>query len=334
MFTRRHFAGLMAGAALTPALARAQAAEPRMRRSLDADIAFPAVGERPWAKQVPQIRIGLLGGENEADRLGRYGEYRQLIEDTFKVPVKLFPASDYAGVMQAFGASQIELSSMGAAGYAGAWIDTNGGVEPLLVAEEKDGSIAYIAVMVVRTDSGITNLDQMKGRSLAWADPNSTSGYLIPRFALRQGGIPVESGQYFSRTGFAGGHEQGVVAVLQKQYDGAVTWASGQGEESEGYTRGNLRAMVEKGMLKMSDLRVIWKSEPIINGPLTTRASLPAAFKEDMKQFHLALPKAHPAIYASVERGGGTGYREVTHKQFELLVNLRKEEAAERRRRA
>jgi phosphonate transport system substrate-binding protein len=33
---------------------------------------MPAVGERAWAKQVPQIRIGLLGGENEGDRLGRF----------------------------------------------------------------------------------------------------------------------------------------------------------------------------------------------------------------------------------------------------------------------
>ena len=55
--------------------------------------------------------------------------------------------------------------------------------------EEKDGSVSYISVMVVRADSGITSLEQMRGKSLAWADPNSTSGYLIPRFALRQARI-------------------------------------------------------------------------------------------------------------------------------------------------
>ena len=47
----------------------------------------------------------------------------------------------------------------------------------------------------------------------------------------------------------------------------------------------------------MRDLRVIWRSDPIINGPLTVRSALPDAFKEDMRLFHLALPKAHPAIY-------------------------------------
>ncbi len=320
MLTRRT---LVAGAALAPFAAAAQPA-PQM----------PAPGRRAWAAQVSQIRLGLLGGENEADRLGRYEAYRALIEQTFQVPVRLFPAADYAGVMQAFSAKQIEAASMGASGYAGAWLDTNGGVEPLFVARESDGGISYISVMVVRADSGITSLEDLRGKSLAWADPNSTSGYLVPRSELRAAGIGTESGQYFSRTGFGGGHEQAVVAVLQRQYDAAVTWASGQGEEREGFTRGNLRAMVEKGMLNMRDLRIVWKSRPILNGPMTVRADLPAEFKRDFTQFHLALAAAHPQVYAQVERGGGQGYAPVTHEMFEPIVQLRREEAAERRRRA
>jgi phosphonate transport system substrate-binding protein len=323
MLTRRHLAGL-AGAALLPGLAAAQGEAPPM----------PAAGRRPWAAQVPQIRIGLLGGENEADRLGRYGPYARLLEETFGVPARLFPASDYAGVMQAFGARQIEGAGLGASAYAGAWLDTNGGVEPLFVAREADGGISYIAVMVVRTDSGITNLEQMRGKSLAWADPNSTSGYLVPRSELRAAGLGTESGQYFSRTGFGGGHEQAIVAVLQRQYDAAVTWASGQGDEAQGFTRGNLRAMVEKGMLNMRDLRIIWRSRPILNGPMTVRKDLPQAFKDDFTQFHLALATHHRAIYDQIERGGGQGYARVTHEQFEPIVQLRREEAAERRRRS
>jgi len=347
MMNRRTLAGLIAGAAMTPSLGLAQGGTPpapqggtppaptdRRRRSLDADVAFPQASRRAWASQVPLLRIGLLGGENEADRMGRYGAYRDLLASTFGVEARLFPAADFGGVVQALGARQIEMAGMGSSGYAAAWMDSDGNVEPLLVSEEADGSIAYIAAMVVRRDSGITNLEQMRGKSLAWADPNSTSGYLIPRFQLRAAGIGVESGQYFSRTGFAGGHEQGVIAVVQRQYDAAVTWASGQGAEDEGFTRGNLRAMVDKGLLDMRQMRVIWRSEPILNGPLTVRRDLPESFKEDMRLFHLGLPKAHPALYRQIERGAGTGYREVRHSDFELFVRMRQEEAAARRRRS
>jgi len=311
---------LLGAAALLPASAFAQTS-------------MPAPGRRDWSTQVPQIRVGLLGGENEADRLGRFGAYGKLLEETFGVPVRLFPAADYAGVIQAFGARQIEFAGMGSSAYAAAWMDTNGNVEPLLVAEEKDGSISYHSIMVTRADSGITTLEQMRGRSLAWADPNSASGYLIPRFELREGGIDPEAGRFFGRTGFGGGHEQAVIAVLQKQYDAAVTWVSGQGSWEEGYSRGNLNSMVAKGMLKMADLRQIWLSKPILNGPLTVRKDTPPAFQEDIRAFHLALPKAHPAIYEQVERGGGTGYRVVKHEDFQIFIEMRRAEGAARRQR-
>jgi phosphonate transport system substrate-binding protein len=324
MITRRRL-----GLAATSLLA-APAMIARPARAEDAP--FPKAGKRDWAAKVPLIRIGLLGGENESDRLGRYEAYRKLIEDTFEVPVKVFPAADYAGVIQAFGARQIEFASMGSSGYAAAWMDTKGGVEPLVVAVEADGSPSYLSVLVVRADSGITSLAGMKGHSLAWADPNSTSGYLIPRFELKQAGIDTQPGKYFSRTGFGGGHEQAVVAVLQKQYDAACTWASGIGDEAEGFTRGNLHEMIAKKLLKPGELRILWKSRPILNGPLTIRTDLPQAFRDDIAAFHLALPAAYPAIYDDIERGGGKGYQKVTHADFQIFIDLRKAEAAERHR--
>ena len=343
MINRRYLGSLILGAPLLPGLASAQASVDaipprpdgtRRRRTQDADVTMPEPGRRAWAAQVPQIRIGLLGGENEGDRLGRYEPYRALIEQIFQVPTRLFAAGDYSGVMQGLGARQLEMAGMGPAGYAGAWMDTNGGVEPVTITQQGDGSIAYVAVMVVRADSGIENLEQMRGKSLAWADPNSTSGYLIPRFQLRRQGLGVESGQYFSRTGFAGGHEQGVIAVLQRQYDAMVTWASGIGDVNQGYSRGNLRAMVDKGVLNMADLRIIWTSQPIMNGPLAVRSDLPAEFRRDIQNFQLALAKTHPEIARQAARGSTLGSVEGFHQDYAMFVEMRREEAAARRRRS
>jgi phosphonate transport system substrate-binding protein len=216
-------------------------------------------GRRARAQTVKEFRIGILGGENTQDRLTRYDEFQKLLEAHLKMPVKLFPAADYAGVMQGIAAGQLEAAEFGASGFAGAWLDCKC-IEPVVVPQEADGSTYYYSVMVVRADSGIKSLADMKGRSLAWADPNSTSGYLIPSATLKTKGIDLKDGGYFTKTGFSGGHEQGVVAVLNRQYDAAVTWTSGQGEKSEGYTRGNLRSMVDRKMLKMSDIDIIWQS--------------------------------------------------------------------------
>jgi phosphonate transport system substrate-binding protein len=217
-----------------------------------------------WKAQIKEFRIGLLGGENTQDRLAQYDGFQKLLQAKLGVPVKLFPAADYAGVMQGIAAGQLEAAEFGASGFAGTWLDCKC-VEPIIVPQEKDGSTYYYSVMVTRKDSGITSIDQMKGHSLAFADPNSTSGYLIPSATMKVMGINLADGKYFSRTGFAGGHEQGVVAMLNKQYDACVTWTSGQGDKAEGYSRGNLRSMVDRGMLKMSDVNIIWQSGKIPN---------------------------------------------------------------------
>jgi phosphonate transport system substrate-binding protein len=83
----------------------------------------------------------------------------------------------------------------------------------------------------------------------------------------------------------------------------------------------------------MSDLRIIWTSHPILNGPLTARKDTPQAFRDDITAFHLALPVAHPAIYTQIERGGGKGYQRVRAEDFQLFIDLRREEAKQRRQR-
>ncbi|MFI4980131.1 MAG: phosphonate ABC transporter substrate-binding protein [Nevskiales bacterium] len=281
-----------------------------------------AAHAQSYKDTVKQFRIGLLGGENTTDRLARYDQFQKLLEAKLGIPVKLFPAADYAGVMQGIAAGQLEAAEFGASGFAGAWLDCKC-IEPIIVPKEADGSTYYYSVMVVRADSGITSLEQMKGHSLAWADPNSTSGYLIPSATLKAKGIDLTDGKYFSKVGFSGGHEQGVVAVLNKQYDGAVTWTSGQGDKAQGYTRGNIRSMIDKGMMKMSDINIIWQSGKIPNGPWAVRTDLPADLKQTLAAFLLDLPNSNKKIYDDVEMGSGVGYAPATMELYQDIIDLR-----------
>lgn len=278
-----------------------------------------------WKGQVKEFRIGLLGGENTSSRLARYDGFQRLLQEKLGIPVKLYPAADYAGVMQAMAAGQLEVSEFSPSAFAGAWLDCKC-VEPTVVPLEKDNTVFYVSVMLTRKDSGIMSIEQMKGHSLAWADPNSAFGYLIPSASLRADGISLTDGTYFSRTGFAGGHEQGIVAVLNKQYDACVTWTSGQGDIAEGYSRGALRGMVDRGMLKMSDVNIIWKSGKIPNGPWGLRSSLPTGLKAAFTAFMLDLPKSHKDIYDAVEQGSGVGYVPATMDLYKDIIALREAE--------
>jgi phosphonate transport system substrate-binding protein len=286
----------------------------------------PAIAATDWRAQVPVLRIGLIGGENEADRLKRVECLKTKLEERLSIPVELYPATDYAGVMQGLLAGQLEMAGLGPVGYAGIYLQDPESVEPMVVSSNVDGSLGYYSVIVTRADSGITDLEGLKGKTLAWADPNSSSGYLYPKAGLELAGIEIES--YFASTGFSGGHEQGVVAVLDKQYDAAATWASMMGERAEGYTRGNLRRMVDKGMLSMDQINIVWQSGIIPNGPTVVRKALPSELKDMLAGIYMRMHIDDPECYANVVGGEGAGYVPVGASFFDETIELRRREVA------
>ena len=285
-------------------------------------VALPAAAD--WRTEMPVFRVGLLGGENEADRLRNNECLRGALGERLGIPVELFPAPDYAGVMQGLLAGQLEYASLGASAYAGIYLQDPNAVEPIFVSAEADGSLGYYAAMNARADSDIESLEDMQGHSLAYADPNSASGYLIPRAELKMAGI--DDASYFSRTGFGGGHEQAVISVLNGQYDAGVTWVSGQGEASDGFTRGNLRRMIDNGLLDMSDLRIIWMSNLIPNGPLVIRQDIPQEARDIVTDYLASQIDTDPVCYREISFGEGQGWVEVDHAFFEGVVQMRRDE--------
>jgi phosphonate transport system substrate-binding protein len=286
--------------------------------------AAPAFAD--WRDEVPVIRIGIIGGENEADRLKRLSCLETKMNELFGVEVEFYPATDYAGVMQGLLAGQLEMAGLGPVGYAGIYLQDPEAVEPFVVSSNVDGTLGYYSVIVTRADSGITDLEGLKGKSLAWADPNSASGYLYPKSGLELQGVNPE--EFFASTGFSGGHEQSVIAVLDKQYDSAATWSSMLGEKAEGYTRGNIRRMVDKGMLKMDEINIVWQSGLIPNGPTVIRKSLPADMKQAMTELYMTLHTADPECYGEVVGGEGAGYVAVPAGFYDESIELRRREVA------
>ena len=140
--------------------------------------------------------------ETQAASLTRYKGFGEYVKKKLGVELELFLASEYAGVIQAIGAKQIEVMDMGASGYAAAWVESKGGVEPLVVPTNNDGTVGYYSVAFVRSDSPYKTLADLKGKIWAWAEPNSSSGYLFPLVGLRKMGL--EPDKHFGKVVFSG----------------------------------------------------------------------------------------------------------------------------------
>ena len=294
-----------------------------LRIILLAGIAAVAVAT-PVLAQQDVIRIGLLGGENEADRLA---DNQCLID---KLPaalgvkeVQLFPAADYNGVMQGLLGGTLDVAGLGASAYAGVYLKDPNAVEPFLTNVQTDGSTGYYSIALALKSSGITDITEAKGKRLGYADPDSTSGYLVPLTAL-PATLGMKPDEFFASTDFGGGHENLVLALLDGKFDVATTWGSGVGEFSEGYTSGNIRSMVDKGMLDMEDVTEVWRSPLIPNGPLVMRTGLDQALKDKIVKFYTELPTTDYECFRSVENGDFKSYTPVDVDFYMPIIEARK----------
>ena len=93
-------------------------------------------------------------------------------------------------------------------------------------------------------------------------------------------GKPVD--EYF-KSPLSGGHPQSVLGVLKGTYDAAFTWTS----KDDGF--GNLRQMMNQGLLKREDIRIIWTSDPLPSPPVVIRKDVPADMRADMLKLFTGL---------------------------------------------
>ncbi len=296
-----------------------------MKKLIAALVATTAIAAPAMAQEISEFRIGILGGENAQDRLNNNECLRVYTEEALGVPTKLFAPADYNGVIQGLLGGTIDVAWLGASGYAKTYLSDPEAVEPVLVKVNTDGGYGYYSVGFARKDSGITSLEDMKGKTFGFGDPNSTSGYLIPSIEIPQAtGATMDSGDYFGEVKFTGGHEQTIVAVNNGDVHAGVTWADGLGEWEDGYQSGALRRAVDAGLVDMNDMVEIWKSKPIPEGPVVVRSELPDEVKAKVTALWDTLDEKDRECFYGVAAGEAKSFDPISHDAYEVIIEARK----------
>ncbi len=273
---------------------------------------------------ITEFRIGILGGENASDRLRSNECLKVQAEELLGVPVKLFAPADYNGVIEGLLGGNLDMAWLGASGYAKVYLTNPDAVEPVLTKINKDGSFGYYSIGFARVDSGIKNLDGMKGKVFGFGDPNSTSGYLIPSIEIPQSGYSMKSGDYFKKVKFTGGHEQTIVAVFNGDIDGGVTWADGLGNWVDGFNSGALRKATDAGLVDMTQIQEIWRSKLIPEGPIVLRKSLPESVKLKVTGWLASLPSMDAECAYGFMAGEIKAIAPIDHSDYLSIIAARK----------
>jgi phosphonate transport system substrate-binding protein len=136
--------------------------------------------------------------------------------------------TDFAATREAMGAGKAHIGWLNTFNYVLA--NEKYGVEVGLVTS-RYGSSSYKGQINVRADSGIETLDDLKGKVMCWVDPNSTSGYIIPRIMLQANGIDPDAD--FSQTIEAGSHNNVITQVYNGDCDAGASYSDARSSIEE-----------------------------------------------------------------------------------------------------
>jgi phosphonate transport system substrate-binding protein len=293
-----------------------------MKKLLSATAMTAVLATSAFAEGITEFNIGILGGENAQDRITSSECFRVKMEEALGVPVKLFTPADYDGVIQGLLGGTIDYAWLGASAYAKVYLTDPEAVDLKLTKQNTDGSTGYFSIGFARKDTGITNLDQAKGKIFAFADPNSTSGYLVPAAELSTKYGKLE--EYFAEVKMSGGHEQTIVGVANGDFDAGVSWADGLGNWEDGYSNGAFRKAADAGLVDMSNLVEIWRSAMIPEGPLVVRKALPQDVKDKVTQISADMWETDPACAAVIAGGEAKDFVPVEHSAYDGILAARK----------
>ncbi|WP_413723903.1 phosphonate ABC transporter substrate-binding protein [Sodalis sp. RH16] len=276
-----------------------------------------------------ELNLGILGGQNATQQIGDNLCVKEFFDKKLHVDTKLRNSSDYAGVIQGLLGDKVDMVlSMSPSSYASVYLNKPDAVDLVgIVVDDTDQSRGYYSVVVVKADSPYKKLDDLKGKSFGFADTDSTSGYLIPDFVFKKqfgGNTDNKYNNTFSSVTFSGGHEQDILGVLNGQFEGAVTWTSMTGDYNKGYNTGAFGRLIRMDHPDlMKQIRIIWQSPMIPNGPILVRHSLPADFKAKVVDTIKQLDKEDHACF--VKAVGGTQHIEPTSiAEFQNIIDLKK----------
>ena len=265
-----------------------------------------------WKKQYPELTFAVVPAENASGVSDRYQPFVEYLSKELGVPVKLRIANDYAAVIEGQRAGNIQIAYYGPASYSKAYL-TGVKTEPFATSRNNDGAMGYYSVIYVKADSPYKDIKDLKGKTIGFVDPNSTSGYNAPRYFLNKAGIDVDS--FFGKSIVTGSHENAVIALDKGTIDAAANWWNAADDS-------NLTRMDKKGMVKKEDFRIIFKSELLPGSPYAYLSTLPDDLKKQIAKAFADAPTKDKAAFDRLSDGKDREFVPVSHKDYVDIVKM------------
>ena len=247
-----------------------------------------------------RLRVALLPDESPATIIRKNEPLRAYLASALKRDIELVVTTDYSSMIEAMRRGQIDVGYFGPLSYV--LLKQRMPRATAFAAKLEGTSPTYTSVLIAGATSGVSTTQDLKGKTVAFGDPASTSSHLIPKSMLARSGL--ESGRDYKEV-FVGAHDAVAVAVQNGNAQGG------------GLSRQLFSSLVEQGTIKNDRVHVIAESDRYPNYPWVLSPELDENLQKAIKAAFYDLKD--PAILKPLK---ADGFGPVTDADYDVIRGL------------
>lgn len=261
-----------------------------------------------WPESITVVQ---MPNENNPNAGQKHEEFSRAMSEYLGVEVKEMEGTDYSVGTEGMAGGNIDVMLVSPMSYYQA--KERAGAELLVSTPTAED---YHTIFITRADNGgINTLEDLRGKSFAFVDQASSSGYMYPKAKLVMDlnldpSLVENSGYFFSTVAFAGQHQSVAIGVSMGDYDAGAVAAS------------VVSQMDQAGALDASALKVIDQTDTIPNPAYVVRGSLPQTLKDEIKAFFLQFDDE--SYFEAVHGDKDIRFVDVTEDDYQMIYDTLK----------
>ncbi len=223
------------------------------------------------------LRVTAIPDESPTELARKFAPLGAYLESKLGMKVEWTPVTDYAAAVETLVNRKVDLAWLGGFTFVQANVRSNGKVIPLVQREEDE---RFRSVFITDAKSGITKLEDLKGKTLSFGSASSTSGHLMPRSFLLAAKINPDVD--LKRVSFSGAHDATIAAVASGKVDvGALNISVWE-------------KFVAEKKVDPAQTKVFFTTPPYYDYNWTVHADMPADLRNKIAQAFLSLDPNTP----------------------------------------
>jgi len=270
-------------------------------------ILFPAICFSQ-EKSKNEILIGLIPEENIFRQMDRYRPLGDYLSNKLNIKTRFTILSRYGDIIDRFLIRNLDGAFFGA--FTSVLAIEKLKVEPVVRLQNIDGTTTAEGYIIVRKDSGIKDIKDMKGKTIAFVDRATATGFLFAIAYFKEHGI-ANPFSYFKEYYFTGSHDSALLSVLDGRADIGVVKST------------IVRERIRREPLIENEISIIARSMPLPDVTLCLSKKLDSALRDKIKRILITMDRDPEGIKV-LERLGASRFINASREDFIPVYNLLK----------